>query len=185
MAGLAERCLGAARLNAATYEDVEADPSATGQAVLVVALAAIAAGIGVADQAGVEGIVGGTIGSLIAWFVWAALITFIGTRFLPEPGTQADLGQVVRTTGFSASPGFLQVFGIVPALGPVIGLVASLWMLAAMVVAVRQALDYESTWRAVLVTVLGFVGYVLVFVLIAMILGFGMGVVEALRPGTT
>src|SRR5262249_4479140 len=66
MAGLAERCLGAARLNAATYEDVEADPSATGQAVLVVALAAIAAGIGVADQAGIEGIVGGTIGSLIA-----------------------------------------------------------------------------------------------------------------------
>jgi hypothetical protein len=183
MAGLITRCLGAARLDAATYEDVEADEGVTGQAMLVVALSSIAAGIGAADQAGVSGIVGGTVVAVIAWFVWAGLVTLIGTRLLPEATTRADLGQVIRTTGFSASPGMLQVFGIIPGIGPVVGIVTNLWMLAAMVVAVRQALDYAGIGRAILVTFLGFVAFVGVLVVLGTFLGIGIGVVEGLHPG--
>ena len=183
MAGLIARCLGAARLDAATYEGVEADESTTGQAMLVVALSSVAAGIGAADQAGMPGIVGGTVVSVAAWFLWAALVTLIGTRLLPEPSTQADLGQVIRTTGFSASPGILQILGVVPNLGPVVGPLTNLWMLAAMVVAVRQALDYTGTGRAILVTVLGFVAFVVVLVLMARFFGVGIGLVEAVYRG--
>lgn len=184
MASLVARCLGAARLDAATYEEVEADPSATGQAVLVVVLAAVAAGIAAAHL-GIPGIIGGTIASILAWFVWAAMVWFFGTKFMPEPETQASVGQVVRTTGFSASPGILQILGIVPALAGIVGLVTSLWMLASMVVAVRQALDYKSTVRAVLVSLVGFVAYVGVFVLIALAFGVTVGLVEALRGAAT
>ena len=182
MASFANRLLGAARLDTATYEEVEADQSATGQAVLVVALAAVAAGIATIDQAGMSGVVVGTIGSLVAWFVWAYMVWLVGTRFLPEPATQADVGQVVRTTGFSAAPGVLLVLAIIPALAAIVGVVTNIWMLVGMVIAIRQALDYQSTGRAVLVAVLGFVAYVAVFVLVAAIFGVGAGLLEAIRP---
>jgi Yip1 domain len=182
MASFVDRLLGAARLSPATYEEVEADQSATGQAVLVVALAAIAAGIATLDQAGLEGIVVGTIGSLVAWFVWAYMVWLVGTRLLPEPATQADVGQVVRTTGFSAAPGLLLVLAIIPALAGVVGVATNIWMLVGMVIAVRQALDFQSTGRAVLVALLGFVAYVAVFVLVAVLFGVGAGLLEAIHP---
>lgn len=182
MSTLLERCLGAARLDGRVYEDVEADEHSTGQAMAVVALSSLAGGIGVIDQFGASEIAGAVVISVVAWFVWAALVTLIGTRVLPERQTEADLGQVVRTTGFSASPGFLQVLGIVPTLGPIVGLVTNVWMLAAMVVAVRHALDYTSTTRAALVTVLGFVAFVAVLTAAASLTGIGLGLVEAVKP---
>lgn len=182
MARFVDRLLGAARLDRATYEEVEADPGSTGQAVLVVALVAIASGIATFDQYGTHGIVIGTIGSLVAWFVWAYMVWLVGTKWLPEPGTHADVGQVVRTTGFSAAPGLLLVLAIIPALAAIVGVVANVWMLVAMVIAVRQALDFHSTGRAVLVAVLGFVAYVAVFVLVAMVFGVGAGLLEAVHP---
>lgn len=181
MSTFLERCLGAARLDGRVYEDVEADERATGQAMLVVALASLAAGIGAIDQFDTPEIVAAILVSVIAWFVWAGMVTLIGTRLLPERQTEADLGQVVRTTGFSASPGFLQVLGIVPALGPVVGIVTNLWMLAAMVVAVRHALDYTSTTRAVVVTVLGFIAFVAALEAAAALTGIGLGMAEAWR----
>lgn len=182
MASFFDRCLGAARLDRATYEEVETDPSATGQAMLVVALAALAAGIATYDQSGMAGIVVGTIGSLLAWFLWAYLVWLVGTKVLPEAATRADVGQVVRTTGFSAAPGMLLVVAIVPALAATVGVVTNLWMLVAMVVAIRQALDFQSTGRAVAVAVIGFVAYVAVFVLIAVVFGVGAGILEAIHP---
>jgi Yip1 domain len=171
MATFAERMIGAARLNAATYEEVETDTGATVQAMLVVVLSSIAAGIGMAGAHGAGPIIGVTLAALVGWVVWAVLTYLIGTKMLPGPRTQADMGQLLRTTGFSASPGVLRVFGGIPGLGPVVVLVVSIWMLAAMVVAVRQALDYESTGRAVAVCVVGF----LIHVGAIMLLGFALG----------
>src|SRR4029453_6141744 len=182
MASFVDRLLGAARLDSAAYEEVEADTSSTGQAILVVALAAIAAGIATYDQAGTPGIGVGAVGALVAWFVWAYLVWLLGTKLLPEPGTQADVGQVVRTTGFSAAPGLLIVLAIIPAIAGIVGVVTNLWMLVAMVIAVRQALDFSSTGRAILVTVLGFIAYIAVFVLIAAVFGVAAGLLEGLRP---
>jgi len=168
MASLIERAIGAARLDPATYEDVEADPGAFGQAMTVVVVAAVAGGIGTAGAADGHGpsLIGGTIASLIGWFVWAFTVYLIGTRLLPVPETKADLGQLLRTTGFAAAPGIARILGIVPGIGGPVLVVTALWQLAAMVIAVRAALDYSSTGRAVAVCVLGFVAQVVVIILV-------------------
>jgi Yip1 domain len=160
-----ERMVGAARFNTSAYEDVEADRGATGQALAVVLLSSVAAGIGAG--AGVRGFVVGTIASLVGWLVWAVLIYLIGARWLPEPGTQTDTGELMRTIGFATSPGLLRVLGIVPFLTSIVFTVTALWMLATMVVAARQALDYKSTLRAVGVCLLGWIVQLLAFILLS------------------
>ena len=157
MTTFARRVLGAAALDRAAYEDVEADASATGQAVGVVVLASVAGGIGLLGLGAqtAQSLVAGIVGSLIAWMAWAALTYLIGTRLLPEPQTRADVGELLRTIAFASAPGVLRMFGVIPVLGLTVYAIASIWMLLAMVVAVRQALDYKSTTRAVGVCVVG------------------------------
>ena len=161
----------AAKLDAQLYEEVEADRGAMRQAMTVVVLAAVAAGIGNFANEGPLGIVSGTIGALAGWYVWAFLTYFIGTRLLPEPDTKADHGELLRTIGFSSAPGLIRVFGIIPGLAPFVFAVAGAWMLAAMVIAVRQALDYKSTWRAFGVCLVGWVVQALVLVVAVSIFG--------------
>ena len=165
------RIIRAAMLDSNLYEEVEADKSAQGQAMASVALASIAAGIGLYKTGGFSGIITGTMASLISWYVWAYLTYFIGTKFLPEPQTKADLGELLRTIGFSSSPGLLRVFYFIPGVGVLVYLISSLWMLIAMIIAVRQALDYNSTLRAVGVCVIGYVIQIFVLVLIFSIFG--------------
>ena len=171
MTSFLDRMLRAAKLDVNLYEEVEADTGAMRQAMGVVVLSSVAAGIGGIDTGGLGGLLMGTIAALIGWYIWAFLTYYIGTKFLPEPQTRADLGELLRTIGFSSSPGLIRILGIIPGLGGVVFLVASIWMLVAMVIAVRQALDYESTLRAVGVCVIGWIIQTLIFVLLFFILG--------------
>jgi len=147
----------AAKLDAQLYEEVEADQGAMGQATAVVILSAVAAGIGNFSQGGVSGILVLSVAALVSWYFWAFLVYMIGTRLLPEPATRADLGELLRTLGFASAPGLIRVLGIVPGFTQLVFMVAGLWMLIAMVIAVRQALDYESTLRAVGVCLIGWI----------------------------
>jgi hypothetical protein len=150
-----DRMIRAAKLDVQLYEEVEADQGAMGQAMTVVILSAAAAGIGSANAFSLSAFVIGTIAALIGWYVWAFLTYFIGTRFLPEPQTRADHRELLRTIGFSSAPGLIRVLGFIPGLRDLLFPVANMWMLVAMVIAVRQALDYTSTWRAIGVCVIG------------------------------
>ncbi len=154
-----QRLIGAAALDTAIYEEVEADRTATTQAWVVVILSSLAAGLGA------RGLGGSTFASIaffstvamLAWGAWA-LVTFeIGVRLMPESETRSDVGELLRVIGFSTTPGFLFVFGALPGLTVPVFIVTSVWMLLAMIVGVRQALDYHSTARAVAVCVLGWV----------------------------
>jgi hypothetical protein len=176
MASLTERMLGAAKLDVATYEEVEADTTATPQAMLVVVLANLAAGVGAWREVGVAGLLVTTLVSLIGWYAWAFVTYFVGTRFLPGPQTQADIGQLLRPIGFSATPGLIRVLGIVPGLNWIVALVAALWMLVAMVIAIRQALDYETTGRAVAVCLVGWAFNIVVTLVLAALLGVTAGI---------
>jgi len=149
------RIIRACKLDVSLYEEVEADKSATLQAASVVVLSSLAAGVG-AISLGASNFLMAPILSLVSWYVWAYLIYFIGAKFFPEPTTKADHGQLLRTIGFSSAPGLIRVFGIIPNLMSIAFIAASIWMLVAMVIAVRQALDYQSTWRAVGVVVTAF-----------------------------
>ncbi len=163
----AGRFKGAFLLDASVYEDVEADPSALSQAMATVVLSSVAAGVGMGLRDGIRGLVAATVAALIGWFFWAWLTYFIGTRLLPTPQTSATWGELLRTTGFSAAPGTLRIFSMAPGFGVLLNFVAAVWMLVAFVVAVKQALDYESTWRAVFVCLTGwFVSVVLSIFLI-------------------
>lgn len=147
------RVMGAAVLDGGAYEGVEADPQVTWQAAAVVLLSSMAAGIG---AGGLYGLHPATVASmsalaLVTWIAWAMLAYQIGTRLLAGPDTSATLGQVLRTTGFAAAPGLLQVFALLPGIAVPVFAVTTAWMFAAMVVGVRHALDYESNWQAVMV----------------------------------
>jgi hypothetical protein len=167
-----QRIIGAAALDAVIYEDVEADTTATIQAFLVVLASSIAGGLGV------RGLTGGPVNvpffSMLALLLWAgwALVTYtIGAFILPEPQTRVDVGELLRTMGFSAAPGMLQVLAIMPPLARPVFAVTLVWMLLAMIVAVRQALDYTSTARAVAVCVTGW----LLALIVAVVLGLAFG----------
>ena len=156
------RMMGAAKLDTAIYEEVEADTSATRSALTVVALVALATGIGTFGSGGPVGLVVGIAAGIGLWALWAWITYFVGTTLLKTAETNADWGQLARTLGFAQSPGVIKVLGFIPVLGPLVFAIASIWQLVAMVIAIRQALDYSSTWRAVGVAVVGFIPYAVV-----------------------
>ena len=133
MHGILDRMIRAARLDINLYEEVEADRGTMTQAMLVVVLASVAAGLGTLNRAGGAGIIAGTLFALAGWYLWAFLTYIIGTRLLPEPQTSADYGELLRTIGFSGAPGVVRLVGVIPGLWLAVNLAANIWMLAAIV----------------------------------------------------
>ena len=172
------RMLGAARLDSATYEDVEHDRGATLQAMLVVVIVSIAGGVGgflAGDADLIRGVIFGVIRGLLSWAVWAAAAMLIGTTILKTSETQADWGQLARGTGFAQTPGILNILVFIPIAGLVIGLVVFFWQLAAMLIAVRQTLDYNSLWRAFFVVLIALIPVLIVNVILFAVLRIGAG----------
>lgn len=151
------RFMGALVLDASAFEDVESDRRAGIQAGAVVLLACVAGGFAAMNinSVGVPGFAIGMAATFAAWIVWAMLISAIGTRWMPEPQTQSNPGELLRTIGFAAAPGVFYAFAAMRAVTPFVFMVVSIWMIAATVLAVRQALDYRSTARAMAVCLIG------------------------------
>jgi hypothetical protein len=164
MASFADRMLGAARLDGRTYEEVEQDRTATAQALGVVILSAVAAGIGAG--VGVRVMLVNAVAAVVLWAIWAALVYWIGSRLLPEQDTEADWGELARTIGFAQAPGLLRVLGFIPVFGNLARAASDVWVLVATVVAVRQALDYRSLYRALGVCAIGWVLQIVVFAIL-------------------
>jgi len=164
MASFPNRILGASLLRSATYEEIEADRDADGQAFAVVMLAAAGAGIGSIENAGGLGLLTFALATVGGWYIWAYSAFLIGTRLLPSKETVADQNELLRVIGFSAAPGILRVFMLIEDIALPVFVLCNVWMLVAMVIAVRQALDYTSTLRAVTVCAIGFPIYALALV---------------------
>ena len=157
MASLGERMVGAMQGNAATFEEIERDQSAMGQAVTVIVIAGVAALIGNIFRSGVTGGVFALIASLLMYAVWAVIVTLVGTKLMPEPQTKADFAETFRTIAFAASPGVLNVLAIIPFLGVLISFLIGLWSLVIMVIAVKVVLDYTNIGRAIIVVIIGWI----------------------------
>jgi hypothetical protein len=157
---ITERMVRAALLDSAVYEEVERDTGATGQAAMVVLIAAVAAGIGALLGGSVIGLVTSIVGGIVGWIVWSFLTYWIGTTIFATPQTRTSPGEMLRTIGFSHTPGILRILGFIPILGPLILFATAVWQLVAGVIAVRQAMDFD-TLRAIGTVV---VGWVIVFV---------------------
>ena len=169
------RMMGAAFFNAETYEEIEADPSAIGQAVLVVILVTVCGAIGGLIGAMLGGasalgivlvLIAGLVFGIVRWAIWVSVLSLVGGMMLRTGNTQTSWAEIGRVVGFAYTPGVLSIFSFVPFIGWLFPLVAFFWTLAAVTVAVRQALDFESTGRAiavVLVTaVIGFIPWIIV-----------------------
>ena len=162
------RVFRAIKIDIDLYEEVEKDKSATIQAGIVVVLSSLAAGVG-ALQLGASNFLFAPILSLLSWYVWAYVIYFVGVKLFGGPNTKSNHGELLRTIGFSSAPGIIRVFGFTPELMTVTFIGSSLWMLACMVVGVRQALDYKSLWKALgVVVVCWFLQAILLFLLVVL-----------------
>jgi Yip1-like protein len=168
-----DRMIGAARLDPRAYEEVEADEKATLQALAVVALSAVANGIGRGEEVLA---IGFAVQALFMWVIWAGLSYAVGVYLIPEPQTNANLGQMLRTIGFAASPGILRFFRFIPFLGPLLSFVVGIWVVAAMIVAIRQALDYKSLGRAAVVCLIAW--------FVAMLMGIVFGAMLLISAGS-
>ena len=166
-----QRIIGATLLNVKVYEEVEADKSATLQAMGVVVLSALGTGISLVSLIGISGLIVGVASSLIGWALLAWITYMVGTRLFPTPETRANWGELARTLGFAQSPGILRVLGIVPLIGPFIFSMASIWVIVTTIIAIRQALDYTSTWRAIGVALVSLVPYALIMAIVTSLLG--------------
>jgi len=162
-----QRVTGVLKLQPQVFEEIEGDRSATSQALTVVVLASVAAGLGGGLFIGPIALIQTTIASLVGWVMWAALTYVIGTKLMPEPGTRTDMGELLRVIGFSYAPNLFAFFAFIPVLGLLVRVVVAFWLLAATILAVRQALDYRSTLRAGAVVLIGWVVFMLITIVFA------------------
>ncbi len=170
------RMLGAALLRSETFEDVERDGGATIQALLVVIIVTVAGIVGailstVEDVDVARSLIVGIISGVASWAIWALITWLVGTKLLKTQATEADWGQLARTTGFAQTPRILNVLSFIPVIGAVILLVTFVWSFVAMMIAVRQALDYTSTWRAFFVILIAFIPVIILNGIIYALLG--------------
>ena len=164
------RIFRAIKIDPDLYEEVEHDKSATIQAAGVVVLSSLAAGVG-AIHLGASNFLLGPLLSLASWYFWAFIIYIVGTKLFPDKETRSDHGELLRTIGFSSAPGLIRVFGLTPELMTITFIGAAIWMLVAMIIAVRQALDYQSTWRAIGVVVIAFLVQAIFLIMIVRLFG--------------
>ena len=180
------RMLGAIRMNVDTYEDVEGDRSATWQAMAVVVIVSICTGVGALLSGVISGeesvdildLVFGVILGIVGWALWALVTWIVGTTLLKTPATDADWGQLARGTGFAQAPGIFRIFVFVPGVGGLIGLLALIWQIACMIIAVRQCLDYTSTWRAFFVVLISLIPYAILYIIADILLGVSKAAVS-------
>ena len=169
---LVERMIGAALLDVSVYEEVEADQGATGQAAMVVAIVAICAAIGSYGHGG-KSVIGAVVGAFIGWLIMAGLTYLIGTKVFK--GT-ADMGEMLRTLGFAQSPGVIAILGIIPFLGRLVVFAVAIWQLVTAIVAIRQALDFD-TGKAIATAVIAWlVCWVAIALMMAMVFGTALAV---------
>ncbi len=175
-------------LDTALYEEVEADKTLTRQAMMTVAIVAVIESIvylGNEDSIIIIGSIEAALGSIIRWGLWAFLIAFVGTRILPEPETDSDTGELLRTLGFAYAPGMLYIFSPIPIIGFFVQLVVPFWQLASMTVAVRQALDFSSTTRAIGVCIVAFIlAMIILSATLIASLSLGSIISNALQPAS-
>jgi hypothetical protein len=179
LAKMFNRVTRAAMLDIGLYEEVEADTSLNQEALIVVILVSILSGIGGFLQGVLNGDIGaallalvvGVVLGVVSYYIWAYVTYFVGTNLF---GGTADAGELLRVLGYASGPRVLGVLGFIPCVGGLAGLVGAIWALVAGVIAVREALDFDTT-KAVLTVI---IGWVIVFA-ISLVVGlvFGVGAV--------
>lgn len=169
----ADRLRGALMLDARTYRDVEQDTNANGQAALTVVLAALATGISaILSRDVVQNVLGLVLSSVLQWVVFSFVAYFVGASLFATSQTSVTPGQVLRTIGFAQAPKIFAVLGIIPLLGWIVGLVVFFWFLAAAILALREAFEFD-TGRAIGTGLIALIGILIVDIVLGAVFGIG------------
>ena len=147
-----DRMLGALRLQADVYEEVEADQKATGEAAFIVVATSLVSGAVNGVLTGASSGFFGALGSLLGWAFYAWVAYLVGVKLFPGPQTKSNWGELARTLGYANTARFLILFELVPGLRAITRLVVAIWVLVATVVALRAALDI-TTGRAIWIAI--------------------------------
>ena len=154
------------KIDPEVFNEVQKDKKATLSAALVVLLSSTAAGIG-ATSLGTGNFILAPIFSLISWFVWAYIVYFVGVKLFPDPRTKTTQFALLRAIGFSSAPGMIRIFGFNESLMTVTFVGSAFWMLACMIVAVRETLNFRSLWKALGVVIIAW--FVQAFILLTIV----------------
>ena len=169
----ADRLRGALMLDAGTYRDVEQDTNANGQAALTVVLAALATGIGsLLSRDLIQNAIGVLLSSVLQWVVFSFVAYYVGASLFSTGQTSVTPGQVLRTIGFAQAPKLFMVLGIIPILGWIVGLVVFFWFLAATILALREAFEFDIG-RAIGTGLVALIGILIVDIVLSIVFGIG------------
>jgi hypothetical protein len=157
------------RLDRTVFSEIEADTSATPQALMVVVVGALSTGIAGVIVALVSplsspystpvfGFIFGTLSALLGWLVTSLVIFLVGT--LVFRGT-ATYGEMLRTIGFAYSPFLFGLLFGLPCVGLIALLIVPIWFFVLMYLAIREGLDLGNT-RTILTIVVGIIAWYLV-----------------------
>jgi hypothetical protein len=150
--GILNRAIRVAKLDLPVYREIARDANATKEAAVVVAVVALASGIGaLSDSFG--SVVVAVLGAFIGWVVFAGMTYFFGKNIFGSPSTQVDVESLLRTQGYAQAPGVLAFFGFIPVLGWIAALVGGIWGIVTAVVAIRETLVI-GTGRAIIVGII-------------------------------
>ena len=148
-----DRLKGAFLGDTATYAEIEHDESATWQAAVVVAIAAVLGGFGSGFTGSILGgdsapsfassFMVGVLSAIFSWVVWSAIIHLVGSKFF---GADSTFNEILRVTGFAAVTTWLVVI-------PVVGALAIFWYLFVVFKAIREGLDLPTGPTALVVLI--------------------------------
>jgi hypothetical protein len=168
---IVDRVVGVLKLDVPTYEAIEHDRNATREAAIVVAVVAVAGGIGGLDE-GFGGLIAGIIGAFINWLIFSSFAYFFGKQLFGTPTTQANPEEVLRTVGYAQAPGLLRLLGFIPVIGWLFSVVAFVWTIVTVIFAIRQSLDF-STGRAVITAIVAIIAASIVLAILGLIFNIG------------
>jgi hypothetical protein len=158
MNSLVRQTIGAMTFRAAIYREIATQPGATAPAIGILLLSCFVPG----SVSIVYGTLGGILYSFSGWAIWICLAYMIGAKIFPESPVDSGLLRLLRAGGFAASPALLGFFGLAAVVGHILPITTTVWVIAATAVAIREALQYRTTSRAVAVCLASWAGTLLI-----------------------
>ena len=106
--------------------------------------------------------------AILTWFIWAILIYVLGVKIFPDKQTKVSFKKVLTVVGFAHAPGLLRFFAVTPELMIPIIFITQFWIFAALIISIRQILNFKSNLKSFGIIFLSFL--IIVFMSISFVM---------------
>jgi hypothetical protein len=183
---MVDRVVRVFRLDASVFREIADDQNAMTEAAIIVIVVTLLSALGSAigaliGRAGIGSVLVGFIVNwivsvLIGWIGWAILTYFVGTSLFKG---RTDIPEMMRVLGYASAPRLLGILGIIPCLGWIAALVGAILALIAGVIAVREAMEFDTGNAIITVLISWVIAFVITFA-IAAVVGGGAAIMGGL-----